>query len=433
MKLYELFIGFRYLKAKKSQGIISFNTVLSITIVSLGVFILIIVISVMNGFQSEIKDKILDVDSHVSLIQYPINREKYIKNYEKLNNEIQSIEGVKSADPYIEGQALFRFREDLAPVAVKGMGSKEFMPENVSKFIIEGKKEYSGGYEAYIGSEMALNYNIKIGDKIELFVPRGKLTASTGIQPSKAVFRVIGYFKTHYYEFDTSLIVMSLKSAQRLYNIGNTVSGIGVKIYDIYKMDHVARLISVKTDYQYRTRTAEEKNRNFFYALNLEKTIMTIILFLVIISALFTIMGTLVMVVSEKRRSIGILKSIGAKPASIMAIFVLEGFLIGLVGSVIGVVLGLAASINLESIIGWIENIINHSKGLFYSAFELGPFEPVSLVPSHVYYLDTIPTSISPEFVVTITIITVFLSTVAAIFPSWHASRLRPIETIRYE
>ncbi len=433
MKLYELFIGFRYLKAKKSQGIISFNTILSITIVSLGVFILIIVISVMNGFQSEIKDKILDVDSHISLIQYSINRNKQIKNYQKLSDEIRSIKGIKSVDPYIEGQALFRFKQNLSPVAVKGMGSKEFMPENVRKFITEGEKKYSGGNEAYIGSEMALNYNIHIGDKIELFVPRGKLTASTGIQPSKAVFKVIGYFKTHYYEFDTSLIVMSLKSAQRLYDIGDTVSGIGVKIFDIYKMDKIAKLMAEKTDYEYQTRTAEEKNRNFFYALNLEKTIMTIILFLVIISALFTIMGTLVMVVSEKRRSIGILKSIGAKPASIMTIFVLEGFLIGLVGSVIGVVLGLAASLNLESIIGFLESVINKITGLYHVLFNLGPFEPISLVPSHVYYLDSIPTEISPEFIVTITIITVFLSTVAAIFPSWHASRLRPIETIRYE
>jgi len=244
---------------------------------------------------------------------------------------------------------------------------------------------------------------------------------------------VIGFFKTHYYEYDTSLIVISLRTAQKLYEIGDTASGVGAKVNDLYKMDYIARKVQAATGYEYQTRTAEEKNQNFFYALHLEKLIMTIILFLVIISALFTIMGTLVMVVAEKRKAIGILKSMGAKPKSIMAIFVMEGFLIGLTGSLIGVVLGLAASINLESIIEWVEKAINSTMSFIHHLFGLGIYERISLVPRHVYYLDSIPTEISPEFVVTITILTVFLSTVAAVFPSWHASRLQPIETIRYE
>jgi lipoprotein-releasing system permease protein len=433
MSLYELFIGFRYLKAKKSQGIISFNTVLSIMIVFIGVFILIIVISVMNGFQSAIKDKILDVNSHIEVLNYPVSRDKLIKNYNSLKNKVASVQGIKSVEPYIESQALFRYKQNISPVGVRGMGSEKNIPEEITKFITEGVKKFTAGDEAYIGSEMALNNNIKLGDKIELFVPKGKLTANTGVQPGKSIFTVIGFFKTHYYEYDTSLIVTSLKSAQKLYEIGDTVSGVGAKVNDLYKMDFIAGKIQAATGYEYQTRTAEEKNQNFFYALRLEKLIMTIILFLVIISALFTIMGTLVMVVAEKRKAIGILKSMGAKPKSIMAIFVLEGFLIGLIGSCIGVVLGLAASINLESIIEWIEKAINNTMSLFYHLFSLGIYERISLVPRHVYYLDSIPTEISPEFVVTITVLTVFLSTVAAVFPSWHASRLQPIETIRYE
>lgn len=433
MSLFELFIGFRYLKAKKSQGIISFNTILSITIVCIGVFILIIVISVMNGFQSAIKDKILDVNYHISVINYPISREKVIKNYTAIKNKIASIKGIKSAEPYVEGQAIFRFKDNFSPVVIRGEGSDKKLPEEVQKFITEGEKKYSGKYEVFIGAEMALNNNIKIGDKIELIVAKGNMKTAEGIQPGKDIFTVIGYFKTHYYEYDTSLIIMSMKSAQRLYDMGDTASGIGAKVNDIYKMDYFAGKIQSTIGYEYQTRTAEEKNQNFFYALRLEKLIMTIILFLVIISALFTIMGTLVMVVAEKRRAIGILKSMGAKPKSIMAIFVMEGFLIGLTGSCIGVILGLAASVNLESIIVWIEKAINNTMSFIYGLFNLGFYERVSLVPKHVYYLDTIPTEISAEFVVTITVITVFLSTVAAIFPSWHASRLQPIETIRYE
>ena len=433
MSLYELFIGFRYLKAKKSQGIVSFNTILSVTIVFLGVFILIIVISVMNGFQSAIKDKILDVSNHIEVLNYPIARDKLIRDYDNIKNKILTVQGVKSAEPYIESLALFRFRENISSIAVRGMGSEKNIPNDFSKFITEGEKKFLHGNEVYIGSEMALNNNIKLGDSIEIFVAKGKLTASTGNQLGKSLFKVIGFFKTHYYEYDTSLIVISLKSAQRLYEIGDSVSGVGAKVFDIYKMDSIAAKIQTATGYEYQTRTAQEKNQNFFYALNLEKLIMTIILFLVIVSALFTIMGTLVMVVAEKRKAIGILKSMGAKPKSIMAIFVLEGFLIGLIGSCIGVILGLAASINLEAIIEWIEKTINSSMSFIYHISGMGIFERISLVPRNVYYLDSIPTEISPEFVVTITILTVFLSTVAAVFPSWHASRLQPIETIRYE
>lgn len=432
MSLYELFIGFRYLKAKKNQGFISFNTVLSITTVCIGVFILIIVISVLNGFQGEIKDKILDVDAHITLTRY-YEDSRGIENHEFIEKKIKSIRGVKSVYPFIQSQALFRFRETIKPVAIRGIGSRDYLTEDVSKFITEGEKKYTDNNAIYIGSEMAINNNIQIGDNIELIVPKGKLTATTGVTPGKGKFKVIGYFKTGYYDFDNGLIIMSLDSAQNLYEIGTAIWGIGVKIYDLYQMNYIASIIQSKTGYEYQTLTAEQRNQNLFYALQLEKLIMTIILFLVIISAGFTIMGTLVMVVMEKRRSIGILKSMGAKPISIMIIFVLEGFLIGVTGSLIGVILGLAASVNLESIIKWIEITINSTMGFIYNIFDLGIYLDISLVPKHVYYLDTIPTEISPEFVATIAIISVFLSTVAAIFPAWHASRLQPVETIRYE
>ncbi len=434
MSLYELFIGFRYLKAKKSQGFISFNTVLSIATVCIGVFILIIVISVMNGFQSQIKDKILDVDAHITVSGYYSSSSNLgIKDYSSLQDKIETIEGIKSVYPYIQSQALFRFKDNITPVAIRGMGSSESMPENLTKFITEGKKSFTGANTVYIGSEMAFNYNINLGDRIELIVPKGRLTATTGVTPGKEYFRVIGFFKTHYYDFDTGLIIMSLKSAQRLYDVGDTIWGIGAKVHDLYKLDFLASKIQSLVGFEYQTLTAEQRNQNFFYALKLEKLIMTIILFLVIISAGFTIMGTLIMVVMEKRRAIGILKSMGAKNTSIMIIFLLEGFLIGVVGSVLGVVLGLAASVNLESIIKWIETAINSVMSYIYDLFKLGMYFDISLVPKHVYYLDTIPTEISVEFVVSIAVITVFLSTVAALFPSWHASRLQPVETIRYE
>jgi len=226
---------------------------------------------------------------------------------------------------------------------------------------------------------------------------------------------------------------MSLPDAQRLYSVGDVAYEIGVKIDDIYKMDRVAADIQKKIGYEYVTHTAEENNHNLFYALKLEKLIMSVILFLVIVSAGFTIMGTIVMVVMEKRRAIGILKSMGAKPGSIMLIFVLEGFFIGVIGTSLGALFGLAVSLNFEAIITWIENSINSVMIFIYRLFDLGDFYRISIVPSHVYYIDTIPTEINPEFVAFITAVAIFLSIFAAIVPAWHASRQKPVETIRYE
>lgn len=307
------------------------------------------------------------------------------------------------------------------------------MPVDVKKFIIDGEKCFTGPNDVYIGAEMAFNNSIKLGDYIELIVPKGRLTANMGFTPGKGRFKVVGLFKTGYYEFDTTLIIMSLATAQNLYEIGDTAYALGVKVDDLYKMDQYAMKIHAMVGYDYLARTAEEKNKNFFYALQLEKLIMTVILFLIIISAGFTIMGTLVMVVMEKKKAIGILKAMGAKPKSIMVVFVMEGFLIGVTGTILGVVAGLAASLNLQAIIKWIEVKINFIMSNIYEIFDLGTWFYAKIVPTNVYYIDSIPTEVKAEFVVLISIIAVFLSTVAAVFPAWYASRLQPSETIRYE
>lgn len=434
MKFFEFFIGFRYLKSKKSEGFISFNTLLSVFIVFLGVFILIVVLSVMNGFQSQIKDKILDVDSHIVVSNLASEIDGMaIRNYRALADEIKKIDSVVSVSPYIQGQGLFRFKRNIGPVMIRGIGSEKDIPADVAKFIKLNRDKFCTERGVFIGEEMAYSYNIKEGQQIELIVPKGRLSAVTGVMPGIAKYTVLGFFKTGYYDFDTKLILMSLPDSQRLFSVGDVAYSIGIKITDIFKMNRVASEIQSAVGYEFSTMTAEQRNHNLFYALKLEKLIMTIILFLVIISAGFTIMGTIVMVVMEKRRAIGILKAMGAKPGSIMVIFVLEGFLIGVAGTLIGVVTGLAAALNLESIILWVEDIINIIVEKAYLVFDLGPFYRINIVPTNVYYIDSIPTQISPEFVVFIAASAVFLSTFAAVFPAWQASRNKPVETIRYE
>ncbi len=434
MKLYEFFIGLRYLKSKKAQGFISFNTLLSIFIVFIGVFILTVVLSVMNGFQAQIKDKILDVDSHITVSSvFSESTGEGIRNYNELTEKIIKIKGVKSAEPFLQGQGLIRYRSNISYVMIRGMGKKGTLPPELSKFVSRSIKGARGVPGIYIGEEMASNYNVKLGNWIELIVPKGRLNATEGVEPGLGKFKVLGFFKSGYYEFDTRLVFMSLPASQRLFHMGNVAWGIGVKVNDLYDMDIVSSRIQAGIGFNFSTMTAEQKNRNLFYALRLEKLIMTIILFLVIVSAGFTIMGTLVMVVMEKRKAIGILKSMGARPNSIMIIFVLEGFLIGVVGSLLGTVLGLAASLNLEAIIRWVETTINEFMNWFYALFSLGDFREIVLVPTHVYYIDSIPTEVQPEFVVFIAVFAIFLSTIAAVFPAWSASRMRPVETIRYE
>lgn len=434
-RLYEFFIGFRYLRAKKAQGFISFNTFLSILIVWIGVFILILVISVMNGFQAQIKDKILDFESHITVNNaYGSSNGNAIRGYDNLAEKISEVQGVSSVSPFIQGQALFRYRTRISYVMVRGIGTKNNIPQDVVKFITKGAESFAAARGIYIGEELAANSNINIGQWVELIVPKGRLVAQEGMTPGLGRFKVLGFFKTGYYDFDTKLVVMSLPDAQNLYEVGNVAWGIGVKVKDVYRdMNRVSNAIQAHVGFSYVTVTAEEKNQNLFYALQLEKLIMMIILFLVIISAGFTIMGTIVMVVMEKRKSIGILKSMGAKPNSIMTIFVLQGFLIGAIGTIVGVVTGLAAALNLEAIIQSIEDFINMFMGKIYELFDLGVFYHINLVPQNIYYIDSVPTDISPDFVVFIAIAAVFLSTVAAIFPAWYASRQNPVETIRYE
>jgi lipoprotein-releasing system permease protein len=343
------------------------------------------------------------------------------------------MDNVVSANPYIQGQGLFRFRKNIGPIMIRGIGTKDDVPKDITKFITANRAGFCKEKGVYIGEEMSFNYGIKVGHQIELIVPQGRITAITGITPGIGKYKVLGFFKTGYYDFDTKLIMMSLTDSQELFSLGDVAYAVGVKIDDIYKMNKMASQIQSAVGFEYVTMTAEQRNHNLFYALKLEKLIMTVILFLVIISAGFTIMGTIVMVVMEKRRAIGILKSMGAKPSSIMIIFVLEGFLIGVIGTFLGVVLGLATSLNLEAIIIRIEDVINAVMAYSYQLFDLGVFYRISIVPTNVYYIDSIPTEISPEFVVFIAAAAIFLSTFAAIFPAWQASRQKPVETIRYE
>lgn len=433
-RLYELLIGFRYLRSRKNQAFISLNTLLSVLIVFIGVFMLVVVISVMNGFQAQIRDRILDISPHIEVKSiYRSGRSAGFRDYNKLVSTIKQVEGVKNAYPSIHGQALLRFKGEINPVMIEGLGRKGDIPPSVSGFFVSGGDDFAVKKGVYVGEEMSLLEGIKKGDRLEIIVPRGSFKVKTGAMPGIGVYTVLGFFKTGYYPYDTRMMILSLKDAQELYGIGDRARSLSVKVNNVLDMDRVASRVQERTGFEFITETAESKNRNLFQALRLEKMIMTVILSLVIASASLTIMGTMVMVVMEKRKAVGILKAMGATPGSIMVIFTLEGFLIGVVGAFLGSVFGIVTSLNLESIILTIEKGVNRLLALVYDLFNLGPFSPVSVVPDRIYYIDTIPAVVKPEFVTFVAVLAVFLATMAALFPAWHASRLRAVETIRYE
>jgi lipoprotein-releasing system permease protein len=433
-RLYEFLISFRYLRAKKNQAFISFNTVLSIGIVFIGVFALIVVISVMNGFQAQIRDKILDISPHIEITSmYKAKKSKGLKRYREVVKEVEGIEGITDVYPYVQGQALMRYRGAIRPVMVEGVGSIEKMPQHITRFIRSGKEKFARERGVFLGEEMTLINGVDAGDYIDIIVPKGSIKTRVGVMPGLGRFKVLGFFKTGYYPYDTGMVVMTFPQAQKLFSLGDRAIGIAVKLKDIFAMDRTAATIQRGIGFDYATETAEDKNRNLFQALRLEKMIMTVILFLVIASSTITIMGTLVMVVMEKRKAVGILKAMGAKPLSIMVIFITEGFLIGVIGAFTGAMAGIAASLNLQAIILSIEKVVNLVMKYIFLLFNLGIPSPVSLVPDRVYYFDTIPAIVNPQFVTFVAVVAVFLSTMAALFPAWQASRMSPVDTIRYE
>jgi len=412
---YELFIGVRYLKAKRKQTFVSLITLISIAGVMVGVTALIVVLAVMNGFKEDLRDKILGVTSHVVISRFDGN----ISNYTQVKKSVDQVEGVIAATPFIYTQVMINSRQSVSGAVLRGVD-----PESASEVIDLQKNLRSGslqdlvgekGSEAargisgiILGNELARNLGVSRGEPVTVISPFGRLTP-LGQVPRSQSFRVAGIFDSGMYEYDSTIAYVTLSAAQRFLGIGNRVTGVEVRVDDIYKADQVARAISDALDgYPYWTRDWMRMNKNLFSALKLEKIVMFIILTLIIIVAAFNIIGTLIMVVLEKTRDIAILKSMGATRRSIMKIFMFEGAVIGLVGTLLGLLGGYGLCKLLAT----------------YKFIEL---------PQDVYYISTLPVKMDPTDTVLIALAAIIISLGATLYPAWQASRLEPAEAIRYE
>ncbi len=415
---YEFFIGLRYLRAKRKQTFISANTFISVAGIFLGVAALIIVLAVMNGFEIELRDKILGINSHIVLMEYTGG----MGNHERVMEELKSVDGVVASTPFIYGQAMLKNSGRVTGVVLRGMSIETYgnvinlgkmRDGNIDNLSSGGNKTDLPG--VVIGKELAQNLGLLLFDTVEILVPMG-ISTPMGIVPKIKKFSVVGIFDSGSYEYDSSLVFMSLKNCKKFLGMKDTVTGIEIKVDDIYGAGRIAKAIQEKLGYPYWARSWMEMNKNLFSALKLEKRVMFIILSLIVIVAAFNIITTLIMTVMEKSRDIAILKSMGATARSIMKIFMIEGIVIGGIGIILGCIAGITVALNLE----WISRSVENLFGF-------------KILPEGVYYLNEVPSKINYGDVAVIVIAAMLICFLASIYPSWRASKLDPAEALRYE
>src|ERR1039457_2961060 len=418
---FELMIGLRYLKAKRKSTFISIITFISTAGVALGVMALIIVLAVMTGFEEDLKEKILGTNAHVVVIRSGTPMD----DYRQIMDKLKSMQGVTAATPFIYNQVMLSSGKNVSGVVLRGIDvASDRLVTRLNQSVVEGTidtldPKLSDGPDALpgllIGKELAKHLNLFVGDKINVISPMGNITP-LGMMPKLKPFRVTGIFNTGMFEYDSTLAYVSLTQAQAFFDLGDTVTGIQLKVKDVYHTGELARSINRSLGAGYYARDWMQMNRNILFALKTEKVVMFVILTLIVLVAAFGIASTLFMVVMDKTRDIAILKSMGATGSSIMKIFVLEGLIIGVIGTFVGVISGLLVALNLEPIINAIQKITGQN---FFS--------------KDIYYLDHFPSLIVPSDVVLISVTAVLISFIATLYPSWQASRMLPAEALRYE
>jgi lipoprotein-releasing system permease protein len=415
---YEIFVGLRYLRAKRRTRTISFNTFISITGITLGVAALIGTLGIMTGFKEDMQAKILGTTSHVVVQE---RGHQTMAGYTDLVTKVEGVPGVIAATPYIFKQVLLTSKTGVQGIILRGIDpAKEPDVTDVAENVKLGtmndlanppvvtKEDGSLATPQpgiILGKELALRLGLFVGNSVNVVSPVGPISA-LGMTPKIRPFQVVGIFESGMYEYDSSLAYISLQEAQNFFSLGNTVTGIQVKVKDVFAANIIATRIDGTLGFGYSARDWMELNRNLFSALKLEKTMMFLLLVLITLVASFNIVGTLTMIVNEKQREIAILKAMGATPKAIMRIFMLNGLVIGLTGTAIGIPLG-------YTFLFLIENYWTFDQTVYY----------ISHIPVHVQGLDVLLVACSA----------ILISFAATVYPSWQAAKLAPVSALRYE
>lgn len=411
---FEAFIGLRYLRAKRRNGFISFISLISIVGIALGVAALIVVLSVMNGFQKEIRGRILSVASHLEISTY----DGRLSNWPSVVGKVKSQPHVIAAAPFINEQGLFSAFGNVRGGLVRGIEpGLENTVVDVGHHMVAGKLDAlkPGGFGMVLGIELARQLGVSMGDKVTLFTPEGTVTPA-GMIPRYKQFTVVGIFKIDMFEYDASLAMIDLRDAQVLTKLGDDVSGVRLKLDDPMLAPLVKQTMRSHMSQNALVTDWTDTNANYFRAVQIEKRMMTIILTLIVAVAAFNLVSTLVMVVTDKQADIAILRTLGASPLSIMKIFMIQGSVAGVTGTLSGVLGGVVIASNLDVIVPFIERILG-----------------TKLLSSQVYMIDYLPSDIQWSDVSTITVISLLLALLATVYPSWRAARTQPAEALRYE
>jgi lipoprotein-releasing system permease protein len=415
--VYEWLVGWRYTRSGKRGArrnrFISFISALSMAGIALGVGALIVVLSVMNGFQKEVRDKMLSVLSHIEVSSL----DGSVPQWQDLSATLSKDKEVIGVAPFVTGQAMVTREEVLRGVIVRGIDpSLEPNVSDIGKQMRVGalKDLIPGEFGAVIGAELARELFLSPGDKLALIVPQGTVTP-TGVVPRLKQFKIVGLFSSGHYEYDRGLVVLHMQDAAKLYQI-DSASGVRVKTSNMQEAPQIAQRLGTTLPGGYSVRDWSRENRNWFAAVQVEKRMMFIILTLIIAVAAFNLVSMLVMTVTDKQADIAILRTLGATPRSIQSIFIVQGALIGWMGTLLGVIIGSLIGFNVGPIVAFIERLFG-----------------VNFLPPGIYFISYLPSDLQWNDVMTIGLTAFVLSLLATLYPSWRASRVIPAEALRYE
>lgn len=411
---FELMVGMRYLRAKQKNSFVSFISLVSIIGIALGVAALITVLSVMNGFQREIRSKIIGVSAHMQIL----SADNSIPNWQQLGELSLQDKNILAYAPYIDGQGLISFDGSVGGVLIRGVdASYEPKVDDIAKSISSGSFSSleSSAFNTVIGKDLARQLGVGIGDKITIITPDGQITPA-GMVPRLKQFTVSGIFDTHMAEYDSSLAYIGLKQAQLLFKTPNSVTGIRLKVNDVMQTQSIKQQLYSILPGQYIVQDWIDQHANYFSAVAMEKKMMFVILTLIVAVAAFNLVSTLVMTVNDKKSDIAILRTMGASEKNIMKIFMLQGGISGIIGTLSGTILGVILALTVGDIVHGIE-LITHTK----------------LIPGAVYFIDYLPSQVEFSDVFTIFSVSILLSVFATIYPSRSAAKINPAEALRYE
>ncbi len=411
---YELFVGLRYTRAKRRNHFISFISLTSMLGIALGVAALIVVLSVMNGFQKELRARILGVASHVQISG--VNNQ--LDDWQGVAREAAAHPQVLAAAPFVNAQAMLAFGGSVRGSVIRGIVPQlEEKVADIGSHMIAGKLEAlaPGEFRIVLGSELARALGAVPGDKVTLIAPQGLVTPA-GVLPRLKQFTVAGIFEVGMFEYDSGLALIHLEDAQKLYRMETRVSGVRLKLEDLFRSREVTRDLMTRLRGDIYISDWTRSHANFFRAVQIEKNVMFIILLLIVAVAAFNIVSTLVMAVTDKQSDIAILRTLGASPGGIMKIFIVQGALIGVIGTLIGVAGGVVLALNIDVVVPFMERLFN-----------------VQFLSREVYYISELPSDLQRTDIVVIALVSLVLSFLATLYPSWRASRVNPAEALRYE